>query len=69
MKHPAAPPSPAESGIEAVAFPAPKKLTWKIDPAIRKAIETAAIDFDRCALSSILLGSTYAYANDLLSHG
>lgn len=28
-------------------FPAPKRLTWKIDQDIRQAIETATVDVDR----------------------
>ena len=42
---------PSESGGaggRTTSFPAPKRLTWKIDEDIRTAIETAAKDIDRC---------------------
>lgn len=33
------------------AFPAPKRLAWKINDELRRAIETAAVDVDRWALA------------------
>jgi alpha-D-ribose 1-methylphosphonate 5-triphosphate diphosphatase PhnM len=44
---------PSESGGaggRTTSFPAPKRLTWKIDEDIRTAIETAAKDVDRCVI-------------------
>lgn len=35
------------AGARTTSFPAPKRLTWKIDEDTRTAIETAAADVDR----------------------
>ena len=36
-----------ESTAAAATHPPPRKLSWRIDPATRQAIQTATIDLDR----------------------